>query len=80
MLLKTSLNGPGDPLTDTPEQSIETLRRMNVQRAHPAVPDPDLSDPVGLTRFENELVDVQRTGPAAFKDTFGASGDGRDEY
>ena len=30
VLINTSLNGPGDPLTETPEQSIETLRRTNL--------------------------------------------------
>jgi carbamoyltransferase len=30
ILINTSLNGPGDPLTETPEQSIETLCRTNM--------------------------------------------------
>ena len=30
VLINTSLNGPGDPLTETPEQSIETLRSTNM--------------------------------------------------
>ncbi len=50
VLLNTSLNGPGDPLTETPEQSIATLRNTGmhalaippfllVKREEPAVPD-----------------------------------------
>ncbi|MDP9417284.1 MAG: carbamoyltransferase [Actinomycetota bacterium] len=30
ILINTSLNGPGDPLTETPEQSIATLRNTNM--------------------------------------------------
>jgi carbamoyltransferase len=30
VLINTSLNGPGDPLTETPTQSIDTLRRTNL--------------------------------------------------
>lgn len=30
VLINTSLNGPGDPLTETPEQSISTLRKTNM--------------------------------------------------
>ncbi|WP_231619163.1 carbamoyltransferase family protein [Nonomuraea sp. SBT364] len=30
VLISTSLNGPGDPLTETPEQSIATLRATNL--------------------------------------------------
>jgi carbamoyltransferase len=30
VLVNTSLNGPGDPLTETPEESIETLRKSNM--------------------------------------------------
>jgi carbamoyltransferase len=30
VLINTSLNGPGDPLTETPEQSIATLRKTNM--------------------------------------------------
>jgi carbamoyltransferase len=30
VLINTSLNGPGDPLTETPEQSIATLRGTNM--------------------------------------------------
>ena len=30
VLINTSLNGPGDPLTETPEQSIRTLRTTNM--------------------------------------------------
>jgi carbamoyltransferase len=50
VLINTSLNGPGDPLTETPEQSIATLRNTGmhalamppfllVKREEPAVPD-----------------------------------------
>jgi carbamoyltransferase len=30
VLINTSLNGPGDPLTETPAQSIDTLRKTNL--------------------------------------------------
>jgi carbamoyltransferase len=30
VLINTSLNGPGDPLTETPEQSLDTLRKTNL--------------------------------------------------
>jgi carbamoyltransferase len=30
VLINTSLNGPGDPLTETPEQSIQTLQKTNM--------------------------------------------------
>ena len=30
MLINTSLNGPGDPLTETPEQSVDTLRNTGM--------------------------------------------------
>ena len=30
VLINTSLNGPGDPLTETPQQSLETLRRTGM--------------------------------------------------
>ncbi len=30
ILINTSFNGPGDPLTETPEQSIATLRNTNM--------------------------------------------------
>jgi carbamoyltransferase len=30
VLINTSLNGPGDPLTETPEQSVATLRKTNM--------------------------------------------------
>jgi carbamoyltransferase len=50
ILINTSLNGPGDPLTETPEQSVATLRNTGmhalaippfllVKREEPAVPD-----------------------------------------
>jgi carbamoyltransferase len=49
ILINTSLNGPGDPLTETPQQSIDTLRKTNMhalalppylitKRAEPPVP------------------------------------------
>jgi carbamoyltransferase len=56
ILINTSLNGPGDPLTETPEQSIETLRKTNMhalaippyllrKRDEPPVPDEDWQRP-----------------------------------
>jgi carbamoyltransferase len=30
VLINTSLSGPGDPLTETPEQSLDTLRKTNL--------------------------------------------------
>jgi carbamoyltransferase len=30
VLINTSLNGPGDPLTESPTQSVETLRKTNM--------------------------------------------------
>jgi carbamoyltransferase len=56
VLLNTSLNGPGDPLTETPEQSIETLRKTNMhalaiapylirKRDEPPVPGEDWQRP-----------------------------------
>jgi carbamoyltransferase len=30
VLINTSLNGPGDPLTETPDQSLDTLRKTNL--------------------------------------------------
>jgi carbamoyltransferase len=49
VLINTSLNGPGDPLTETPEHSLDTLRKTNLhalalppylvrKRAEPPVP------------------------------------------
>ena len=56
MLINTSLNGPGDPLTETPEQSIDTLRNTGMhalamppylirKRAEPPVPGEDWERP-----------------------------------
>lgn len=56
MLINTSLNGPGDPLTESPAQSIETLRKTNlhalvvppylVRKTHePPVPGEDWEQP-----------------------------------
>jgi carbamoyltransferase len=56
VLINTSLNGPGDPLTETPEQSIATLRNTGmhalaippfllVKREEPAVPDENWERP-----------------------------------
>jgi carbamoyltransferase len=56
VLINTSLNGPGDPLTETPEQSIETLRKTNMhalalppylirKRDEPPVPGEDWQRP-----------------------------------
>jgi carbamoyltransferase len=56
VLINTSLNGPGDPLTETPEQSIETLRKTNMhalalppylirKRDEPPVPGEDWQSP-----------------------------------
>jgi carbamoyltransferase len=56
VLINTSLNGPGDPLTETPEQSIATLRSTGmhalaippfllVKREEPAVPDENWERP-----------------------------------
>jgi carbamoyltransferase len=56
ILINTSLNGPGDPLTETPEQSIATLRNTGmhalaippfllVKREEPAVPDENWERP-----------------------------------
>jgi carbamoyltransferase len=56
VLINTSLNGPGDPLTETPEQSIETLRKTNMhalalppylihKRDEPPVPGDDWQAP-----------------------------------
>jgi carbamoyltransferase len=56
ILLNTSLNGPGDPLTETPEQSIATLRNTGMhalalppfllrKREEPPVPGRDWERP-----------------------------------
>jgi carbamoyltransferase len=56
VLINTSLNGPGDPLTETPQQSIETLRKTNMhalalppyllrKRDEPPIPDEDWQRP-----------------------------------
>jgi len=56
VLINTSLGGPGDPLTETPEQSIETLRKTNMhalamppylirKRSEPPVPGTDWQSP-----------------------------------
>ncbi|MCC6314731.1 MAG: carbamoyltransferase [Thermomicrobiales bacterium] len=56
VLINTSLNGPGDPLTETPAQSIETLRKTNMhalamppylirKREEPPVPGADWERP-----------------------------------
>jgi carbamoyltransferase len=56
VLINTSLNGPGDPLTETPEDSVETLRKTNMhalamppylirKRDEPAVPGGDWRRP-----------------------------------
>jgi len=56
VLINTSLDGPGDPLTETPEQSIETLRKTNMhalamppylirKRSEPPVPGTDWQSP-----------------------------------
>ncbi|WP_067172028.1 carbamoyltransferase family protein [Microtetraspora niveoalba] len=56
VLVNTSLNGPGDPLTETPEHSIETLRKTNLhalvlppylirKRKEPPVPGEDWEAP-----------------------------------
>jgi carbamoyltransferase len=56
VLINTSLNGPGDPLTETPEQSIATLRATNMhalamppylirKRTEPPVPGEDWHAP-----------------------------------
>jgi carbamoyltransferase len=56
VLINTSLNGPGDPLTETPEQSVATLRQTNMhalamppylvrKRAEPPVPGVDWRRP-----------------------------------
>jgi carbamoyltransferase len=56
VLINTSLNGPGDPLTETPEQSVETLRKTNMhalalppyllrKRDEPPVPGDDWQPP-----------------------------------
>ena len=57
VLINTSLNGPGDPLTETPEQSIATLRSTGMhalalppfllrKRAEPPVPGDGWEPPV----------------------------------
>ncbi len=56
ILINTSLNGPGDPLTETPEQSIATLRSTGMhalalppfllrKRDEPRVPGADWESP-----------------------------------
>lgn len=56
VLINTSLNGPGDPLTETPDQSVETLRTTNMhalamppylirKRDEPPVPGADWQPP-----------------------------------
>ncbi|WP_242454241.1 carbamoyltransferase family protein [Bailinhaonella thermotolerans] len=56
VLINTSLNGPGDPLTETPEQSIETLRNTGMhalalppylirKREEPPIPGEDWKAP-----------------------------------
>ncbi|HLU74877.1 MAG TPA: carbamoyltransferase C-terminal domain-containing protein [Nonomuraea sp.] len=56
VLINTSLNGPGDPLTETPEHSIATLRKTNLhalalppylirKRDEPPVPGEDWQPP-----------------------------------
>jgi carbamoyltransferase len=56
VLINTSLNGPGDPLTETAEQSVETLRKTNMhalavppyllrKRVEPPVPGEDWQRP-----------------------------------
>ncbi|WP_236004079.1 carbamoyltransferase family protein [Nonomuraea antri] len=56
VLINTSLNGPGDPLTETPEQSIDTLLKTNMhalamppylirKRLEPPVPGADWTRP-----------------------------------
>ena len=56
VLLNTSLNGPGDPLTETPQQSVDTLLNTGMhalaippylitKRAEPPVPDEDWERP-----------------------------------
>jgi carbamoyltransferase len=56
VLINTSLNGPGDPLTETPQESIETLRKTNMhalalppyllrKRDMPPIPDEDWQRP-----------------------------------
>jgi carbamoyltransferase len=56
ILINTSLNGPGDPLTETPEQSIATLRNTGMhalalppfllrKRDEPPVPGADWQSP-----------------------------------
>jgi carbamoyltransferase len=57
VLINTSLNGPGDPLTETAEESIETLRKTNMhalalppyllrKRDTPPIPDQDWQRPL----------------------------------
>jgi carbamoyltransferase len=57
ILINTSLNGPGDPLTETPEQSIATLRSTGMhalalppfllrKRNEPPVPGENWDRPV----------------------------------
>jgi carbamoyltransferase len=56
VLINTSLNGPGDPLTETPDDSVETLRKTNMhalalppylirKRDEPPVPGEDWQPP-----------------------------------
>lgn len=56
VLINTSLNGPGDPLTETPQQSLATLRETALhalaippflvrKREQPPVPDEDWAAP-----------------------------------
>jgi carbamoyltransferase len=56
VLLNTSLNGPGDPLTETPQQSVDTLLNTGMhalaippylitKRAEPPVPDENWERP-----------------------------------
>jgi carbamoyltransferase len=59
VLINTSLNGPGDPLTESPAQSIATLRRTKLhalalppylvrKRDEPPVPGEDWEQPQKL--------------------------------